>query len=254
MAKYKRTHSEFTSRSDAELQNSDDLNKLLASTLPFLGQKWDVHLPVFLTAPSIARILWLNQVYLKGIDVPGRIIEFGSQWGASINVMLMLKLIYEPWNAGREIISFSTFSDGFVTINEKDGGISKIGDYAVLDKWEVKLEEMLNIHASRSPIGVSDNFSIINGDVCDTFPKWLEDNPEAIISHVHFDMDVYQPTHDMLKLILPRMPKGALLIFDELNCPSFPGETLAVQEVLGIHRLSLRKSQYQPYSAYSIIE
>lgn len=50
------------------------------------------------------------------------------------------------------------------------------------------------------------------------------------------------------------MPKGAVLIFDEINCPSFPGETRAVIEVLGAHGLALRKSTFQPYSAYCVIQ
>ncbi|WP_286784718.1 MULTISPECIES: class I SAM-dependent methyltransferase [Pseudomonas] len=250
---YRRSDKEFTARREDELASGDFLNQLLAQSLPGLGQKWDTHLPVFLTAASIARIFWLDLVYQKALEVPGRVLEFGSQWGASLNVLLMLKMIREPWNAGRKIVSFSTFADGFVSVDAKDGE-SRLGDYAVSPEWRENLERILETHAARSPIGAKDNFSIIEGDVRETFPKWLKDNPEALISHVHFDMDVYEPTRDMLNLVLRRMPKGAVLVFDELDCPAFPGETQALEEVLGIRNLALRKSQYQPYSAYCIVE
>lgn len=253
-ARFSRAATEFTTRSADEMQQGESLRSLLAGSIEQFGPKWDVHLPVFLTAPSLARILWLDQVYRSAIDVPGRCLEFGSQWGASLNILLLLKMIHEPWNAGREIVSFSTFAQGFAGVHEADGAAVAAGDYAVSQDWRPRLEGLLGAHAQRSPIGAERNYSVIEGDVSQTLPGWLEANPEALISHAHFDMDIYAPTRDALQLVLPRMPLGAVLIFDELNCPSFPGETLAVQEVLGIHRLKLRKSSYQPYSVYCMIE
>ena len=38
----------------------------------------------------------------------------------------------------------------------------------------------------------------------------------------------------MLELIKPRLTKGTVLGFDELNDPDSPGETLAVMETLGL--------------------
>jgi len=251
---FRRVARELSARSAAEMSANDDLRTLLHESLHELGDKWDVHLPVFLTAASLARVLWLDFVYQKAIEVPGQLVEFGSQWGASLNVFLLLKLIREPWNAGRVINSFSTFAEGFVAVDSKDGQATAAGDYAVKTGWEHALQAILEKHAVRSAIGAANNAKIIPGDATQTFPVWLEQNPKALISHAHFDMDVYWPTKQILPLCLPRMPKGAVLIFDELNCPSFPGETVAVQEILGVRGLALRKSGYQPYSAYCIIE
>jgi len=251
---YQRTDKEFTSRREDELMAGDQLRTLLQESLPEFGRKWDNHLPVFLTASSLARLLWLNEVYRLALNVPGRVLEFGSQWGASLNALMLLKMIHEPWNISRPIISFSTFSEGFISVDAKDGASARMGDYAVAEGWKVRLEKILETHAARSPVGAKQNFEIIEGDVRKTLPGWLKENPEALVSHAHFDMDVYEPTRDVLQLILPRMPKGAVLIFDEINCPSFPGETRAVLEVLGVRSLALRKSPFQPYSAYCIVE
>lgn len=251
---FSRVGNEFTFRSVDEITSGNGMMSLAIDSLPKFGPKWDVHLPVFLTAPSLARVLWLDAVYQKAIDVPGQIVEFGSQWGASLNIFLLLKMIREPWNAGRIINSFSVFSEGFISLNEKDSDIAQLSDYAVAFGWDEHLMKVLETHAARSPIGPLNNFKIMNGDARITFPEWLDNNPEALISHAHFDMDVFEPTREVLKLCLPRMPKGAVLIFDELNCPSFPGETRAVNEVLGISRIALQKSQFQPYSAYCIVD
>jgi hypothetical protein len=39
-------------------------------------------------------------------------------------------------------------------------------------------------------------------------------------------------------------------VFDELNCPEFPGETVAVQEVLGVRNLRLERDPNSPYVSW----
>ncbi len=251
---YRKLGNEVTSRSDAEVAAGIDTRDLLTRRLPGMGPKWDIHLPAFLTAPALARLLWLDSVYRTALNVPGCAVEFGSQWGASLNTFLLLKQIHEPWNAARRLLSFSTFEEGFQSADAQDGHAVKVGDYAVASGWQQELESLLHSHELRSPLRPGSNFEVIPGDARLTFPDYLARHPELIISHAHFDMDVYGPTRDVLRLVLPRMPRGAVLIFDELNCPSFPGETVAVEEVLGISRLNLRKSPFQPYSCYAVIE
>lgn len=244
---------ETSARSDAEINASSELKAILLESVPQMGAKWDIHLPTFLSAPALARLLWLDTVYQKSLNVPGCLVEFGSQWGASLNTFLLLKQIHEPWNASRKILSFSTFEEGFKSADAQDGAAVKVGDYGVGDGWESKLKSILTSHASRSPIGAAGNFEVFAGDARQTFPAYVAEHPELIISHVHFDMDVYAPTRDLILQCVARMPKGAIMVFDELNCPPFPGETLALQETLGIANLALRKSKFQPYSAYAIV-
>ena len=67
-----------------------------------------------------------------------------------------------------------------------------------------------------------------------------------------FDMDIYQPTKNVLEKVIPRLTRGSLLVFDELNCPEFPGETKALNDVLSINKIALRKTIYQPYSSFCV--
>ena len=41
-------------------------------------------------------------------------------------------------------------------------------------------------------------------------------------------MDVYKPTKYVINHIKKRLFKGSIIVFDELNHPVFPGETLAL--------------------------
>jgi hypothetical protein len=250
---FTKSGNEFTSRTQDQIDGNLKTRDLLGGILESLGTKWDVHLPTFLTAPSLARIFWLNHVYQEAIHVPGVLVEFGSQWGASLNVFLLCKLIYEPWNASRRILSFSLFEEGFTDVNQQDGSISKKGDYSVNEGWKSKLDQILGVHAACGPLNPKMNFQIHPGDATVTFAEYLKNNPETIISHAHFDMDLYRPTKAILELCIDRMPRGAVLVFDELNCPSFPGETVAINEVLGLRNLKLKKTPFQPYSVYTVI-
>ena len=50
------------------------------------------------------------------------------------------------------------------------------------------------------------------------------------MSLLYLDFDLYEPT----KCAFPRMPKGAVVAFDELNHAAWPGETMALLDTLGI--------------------
>ena len=67
-----------------------------------------------------------------------------------------------------------------------------------------------------------------------------------------FDMDIYKPTKEALKAIKPKLIKGSLLVFDELNCSEFPGETKALAEVLELNNLKLNHYSHQPSCAWAI--
>jgi len=50
------------------------------------------------------------------------------------------------------------------------------------------------------------------------------------------------------------MPKGAIIAFDELDNPLWPGETLGLLDTIGIGRLRLKRLGWDPYIAYAEIE
>jgi hypothetical protein len=215
------------------------------------GFHWNMHSLVTLKRQTLSRILYLDELYKKIISVPGVICEFGVHWGSSIAQLINLRGMYEPYNHSRTIFGFDTFQ-GFSALDKKDSNQFEVGDYSVPRGYLERLDEILAIHESFSPISQIKKFELIPGDASETIIQWLENNPHAIISMAIFDMDVYRPTRDVLNLIIPRLTKGSLLVFDELNCPHFPGETQAVMEVLGLNNVSLKRHSHQPYCAWGV--
>lgn len=247
----KRAGVEFTTRTDEASTINQELLTLVTHLLPTFGAHWHRHALVGMKVEALARVLYYAELYKKIIDVPGVICEFGVQWGATLAQLVNLRSIHEPFNHSRRIVGFDTF-EGFPAVSAQDGGHSKVGDYASAPDYEALLRRILTLHEAAAPMAHLEKFELVKGDASVTVEKWLSDNPHAIVSMAIFDMDLYQPTVDALRSILPRMTKGSVLVFDELNCKQFPGETLALREVLGTHQLRLRRTPSQPFCAWAV--
>jgi hypothetical protein len=68
------------------------------------------------------------------------------------------------------------------------------------------------------------------------------------------DFDLYEPTRVALEHFLPRMPRGAVIAFDELDNPLWPGETQAMLEFLESHRFCLERCHFDPYIGYAVLD
>lgn len=242
---------ELSSRSKKDADLDSQLLTIAKDLLPQYGGNWGGHSLVTMPRMALSRVIYYYELYQKIICIPGVICEFGVQWGATLALLQNLRGMYEPYNISRKIFGFDTF-EGFSNIDKKDGKLPKIGDYTSLPEYEKILDEILSIHESFSPISHIKKYELIKGDASQTIDLWLENNQHAIISMAIFDMDVYKPTKDVLEKIIPRLTKGSLLVFDELNCQHFPGETTAVQEVLGLNNLTLKRHPHQSYCAWAV--
>lgn len=87
---------------------------------------------------------------------------------------------------------------------------------------------------------------LVRGDANKTIPAYIADNPHLLVSLLYLDFDIYEPTVKALRSFLPRMPRGAVLAFDEINNHDWPGETQALLEELNIRDCELRCFEYEP--------
>lgn len=213
------------------------------------GERWNWPAVATLSRPSLARILNLNHLYDEMLPVSGSICEFGVHYGSSLATLMNLRAIKEPYNYARHIFGFDTFS-GFAGVKSEDGSAAKDGDFKIKNDYENLLEKLLMAQESLSPNNHLKKFSLIKGDASTSVTTWLKENPHALISMAIFDMDIYKPTLDVLKAIKPRLSKGAVIVFDELNCPHFPGETTALMEAFNINNIEIKRSPYLPYTSH----
>jgi hypothetical protein len=237
---------------DKEISNRNFIVDQLKHT-PIPDQELISNLGLYMNRQSLSRLLFMTELYQKIIDVHGVIMEFGVRWGQNLALFSSLRGMLEPYNYNRKIIGFDTFQ-GFPSVDEKDGGKVSKGDYSVSSGYRDILEGILAYHESESPIPHKRKFELVQGDATVTIYEYLKKNPETIVSFAYFDFDIYLPTKVCLEAILPRLTKGSIIAFDELNCPEFPGETLAVMEVLGLSNYAIKRSTLNPLISYLIIE
>jgi hypothetical protein len=104
------------------------------------------------------------------------------------------------------------------------------------------------------PVSKIERFHLVKGDILETLPAFLEENKWMTCAMLILDTDLYEPTKMGLRLVLPMMPKGAIIVFDEYNYQNFPGETQAIKEELEMNKLRVKKMPYESCTAYAIIE
>lgn len=213
------------------------------------------NLALYINRQSLSRILFMNELYKKVLNVHGIVVEFGVRWGQNLALFESFRGMYEPFNYNRKIVGFDTFS-GFKSLDDKDGKDSIIteGAYSVTENYMDYLEKILHYHESESPIAHKKKYELIEGDATKTIHKYLEDNQETIIALAYFDFDIYKPTKECLSAIRNHLTKGSIIGFDELNEHSFPGETLALKEVLGLDKYKIQRSVLSPLQSYIVIE
>jgi hypothetical protein len=150
--------------------------------------------------------------------------------------------VYEPYNSLRRIIGFDTFK-GLTGIADIDRAIPTTvdGRYAVPPDEVGHLREVLAAHEAGEPFGHVQRSFVVQGDVRETVPKYLEEHPETVVAMAYFDMDLYEPTRDTLQAIRPHLTRGSIVVFDELTHPKWPGETAALRDVLGLGEVALRQ-------------
>jgi hypothetical protein len=238
--------------SDTERTIRDEFFNLFTNC-PIPKQELLLNLGLFIKRQDLSRILFMHELYKRIIDVPGVVIEFGARWGQNLALFESFRGIYEPFNHTRKIVGFDTF-EGFPALDAKDGGAVEVGDYSVTEQYEDYLARVLDYHEQESPIPHIRKYRLVKGDASVEIGRYFEENPETVVALAYFDMDIYEPTKKCLEAIRDRVTKGSVIGFDELNLHDFPGETRAVQEVLGLDRYRIVRSPISSTQSYLVVE
>ena len=203
----------------------------------------------------LARFLARYEVFKSILTVEGSIVECGVLEGGGLMTWAQLSAILEPANHQRRVIGFDTFA-GFVSIASEDQmSTSEFlveGGFAA-DSY-AELQECIRIFDMTRYFQHISKVELVRGDIKETVPRYLEENPHLVVSLLYLDVDVFEPTAVAIKNLVPRMPKGAVIAFDELNLPTFPGETLAVLQELGLNKLRIQRPPFGTAISYAVLE
>jgi len=211
--------------------------------------------PKYVRRQHLTRFLALYEIFKRILNVKGSIVECGVNRGYGLMAWAKLSALLEPTNLTRRIYGFDTFA-GFPSVADHD----RTGP-----KWETaepgglradsyaELQRLLELYDKDRFLGHIGKVELVKGDATKTIPAFIADHPHVVVSLLFLDFDLYEPTKAALETFVPRMPKGAIVAFDELDNPLWPGETKALLDTVGMRRLKLERMEFDPYIAFARI-
>lgn len=246
---------------DQKSQSSNDLSQFGAAELLFqqdstqLIEKIEAF-PKYASRQSIAKFLTKYEIFKRILTVNGSIVECGVLHGAGLLAWAKLSSIFEPANHVRKVIGFDTFG-GFPSVAGEDtqtGTFHELKEGGLTGSSFDNVLEAVKIYDLNRPISHIQKVELVKGDLCKTAPAYLVSNPHLVVSLLYLDLDLYEPTKKALEVFLPRMPKGAIIAFDELNAKIFPGETMAVVEQIGLRNLRVERFPFDSYVSFAVLD
>ena len=179
----------------------------------------------------LGKLLHRFDFFSKIKDLPGDIVEVGVFKGSGIATFSKFVDIYCP-NSNKKIIGFDIFDPE--------------NSQKVLDKDDIRDKESMNIVYSRvnnsertiesvtknlDNMHINKKYQLIEGDIENTIPYFLNDNPGFRISMLYIDVDIERPTYFALKYLWDRVLPGGVIVFDEFEYHKF-SESCGVEKFL----------------------
>jgi len=203
---------------------------------------------------DLTRLLARYELFKQVLGVKGSIVECGVYRGFGLMAWAQFSAILEPNNLMRRVYGFDTFA-GFPRIGERDRNRYRTPEAGELEAdTYTELVDLIRAFDDNRFLGHVSKVGLIKGDAQVTIPEFIRDNPHLVVSLLFLDFDLYEPTKAAIEHLLPRIPKGGIIAFDELDNPIWPGETLALLDTAGLGALRLRRTDFDPYIGYAVIE
>lgn len=210
---------------------------------------------------ALSRFLVRYELFRKIKNVKGSIIECGVHHGGGLMAWAKLSSALEPYALHRRVIGFDTF-EGFPGTHEKDASTFsrdenkelKSGGFRSHDDIFEELRECISEYDGNRFLNQFEKVELVKGNALETIPKYVQENQHLLVALLFLDFDLYEPTKVALRHLLPRVPKGGIVAFDEINNKFWPGETVAMlEELLPLRDYAIRKFEFDPNISYITI-
>lgn len=165
-------------------------------------------------------------------DMPGDIVECGVYKGSSLLSFARFLETFAPGDRTRKVLGFDHFR-GLADRSVKDGLDERVGNTS--EGWNPALFRdtlfaLVDAFNKDSFVPQRARIELVDGDVRETAPAYVADNPGLRVALLHLDMDLYEPTLAALKAFWPRILTGGVVLLDEYAIREWPGESEALEE------------------------
>ncbi len=210
--------------------------------------------PKYVRRSHLTRFLSLYEIFKRVLNVKGSVVECGVWRGFGLMTWAKLSSILEPNNLTRRVYGFDTFG-GFPSVSDQDANAKATPQIGGLASESFQELEALIAQFDRDRfLGHMDKVHLIKGDATQTIPSFIERNQHLVVSLLFLDFDLYEPTRAAIEAFVPRIPKGGVIAFDELDNPIWPGETAALLETVGVRSFRLERLDFDPYIGFAVLE
>ena len=246
--------SRSTTRSEKEQSYAARMEQCIADS-PFSNLELLQSFSLYTPRQDLTNFLVRYEIFKRVLEVQGSIVECGVLRGAGLMGWAQFSAIFEPTNHQRRVVGFDTFG-GFPRLSKQDRASeaeeAHFGGLAV-DSYD-HLLRCVELFDTNRFIGHVPKIELVRGDAAKTIPQYVTENPQLIVSLLYLDFDIYKPTITALKHFLPRMPKGAVIAFDELNLKDWRGESIAVLESLKLREYRIERCSFGSAISFAKIE
>lgn len=208
--------------------------------------------PKYVPRQALASFLAKNELFKRATGIHGHFIECGVFMGGGLLTWAQLSAIHEPYAHVRRIVGFDTF-EGFPALTREDGrpnlDCAKPGGLATNARADI--ETAIELYDLNRPLGHIPRVELIVGDATKTIPQYVAKNQHLVVAMLYLDFDLYEPTKVAIEYFYPRMPKGAIIAFDELGQAHWPGETRAVLDTIGLRNLKIERFTFHPQISFA---
>lgn len=179
----------------------------------------------------LGKLLHRYDFFCATRHLPGDIVEVGVFKGSGIASFSKFVDIYCP-NSNKKIIGFDFFNPTESTkMLEKDSSHDRNSMDLVYSRSTNDDREYASVMRRLDEMSIDKKYDLIEGDVEQTLPKFIQENPGFRISLLYIDVDLERPTYFTLKYLWDRVLPGGIIVFDEFEYHKF-SESCGVEKFL----------------------
>ncbi len=197
----------------------------------------------FSNPARVNKFLAHYELYKLILNLPGDVFEMGVfKAGTMIRWASFRQLLENSYS--RRIVGFDTFGKFPTKGVELDADLEYVEAFS---NWAGDALPRDQVEKLLCRKGFK-NFELLEGNVSDTLPHFVMNNPACRIALLHLDLNVKEPTEFALEALYDRVVPGGLIVIDDYT--TVVGATEAIDDLAADKGLKIEKLSLHSLPAF----